>query len=525
MGANVTAAPRKAAEMVPKADPERDLTRAQRRAVAAAERIPLIQAVFDLAEEHEIPLCLVGGTVRDLLLGRDTHDLDYAVDGDGLAIARRVANALGGAYVPLDRERRTGRVVLRRQDAPGEFEVDALDFASFRGPTLEADLDDRDLTINAMALCRAADGSFALIDPLGGSRDLHARVLRATSSHAFLDDPVRTLRAVRQGIQFGCQIEAQTRAWLAEAAPYLSTVSPERVRDEWFRMLAQPRAADAIQQLEHLGLLSQIAPPVAALAGLPAPSAALDDALTHAIEVLRALEAIWEVLQARHSGALELPATAYAVAPHLLRRYQAPVSDQRPRLALLKCAALLHRVGLARPGDGTAPGEPDAGESATIAGKLARSWHCSNAEADALRVTVAARGRAVRLAQTACLDRRTIHRYYRWAGAHGVDAAYLALADAWASQAHGLPVAAWRPYAEGLARLWEAFYCEHDEVIAPPPLLSGHDLLQLGMTPGPQIGELLAHVREEQAAGQIETRAQALAAAQAWLGVNEEHET
>jgi len=511
--------------MVPKANSERDLARAQCRAAAAAERVPLIQAVFDLAERHEIPLCLVGGTVRDLLLGRDTHDLDYAVDGDGLAIARRVANALGGAYVPLDRERRTGRVVLRRQGAPGGHAADALDFASFRGPTLEADLGDRDLTINAMALCRAADGSLTLIDPLGGSRDLHDRVLRASSSHAFLDDPVRTLRAVRQGIQFGCQIEARTRAWLAEAAPCLSTVSPERVRDEWFRILAQPRAADAVQQLQHLGLLFQVAPPVAALDSLPAPSAAHDDTLAHAIEVLRAVEAIWEALQAQHSSTNELPAAAYAVAPHLRRRYEASVSDQRPRLALLKCAALLLRVGLARPGDGTAPDEPDAGESAGIAGQLARSWHCSNAEADALRVTVAARGRAVLLAQTACLDRRAIHRYYRWAGAHGVDAAYLALADAWASHAQGLPVAAWCPYAGRLARLWEAFYCEHDEVIAPPPLLSGHDLLQLGMAPGPQIGELLAHVREEQAAGQIERRAQALAAAQAWLRMDGEHDT
>jgi poly(A) polymerase len=373
-----------------------------------------------------------------------------------------------------------------------------------------------------MALCRAVDGSFALIDPLGGSRDLFDGVLRATSSHAFVDDPVRTLRVVRQGIQFGCQIEPQTQAWLVEAVPRLSTISPERIRDEWFRILAQPRAGDAVQQLAHFGLLAQIAPPVAALAGMPAPAAACGDALSHAVEVLRAVEAIWEALQAQ-SGAPELPTAAHTVAPHLCGRYQTAISDQRPRLALLKCAALLHRVGLAEPADGGAKAgwasaELGAAGSTRIAGELARSWHCSNAEADMLSVTVATRGHAVQLAQDACLDRRAIHRYYRQAGVYGVDAAYLALADAWASHAHDLLAAGWRPYAERLARLWEAFYCEHDEIIAPPPLLSGHDLLQLGMAPGPRIGELLAHIREEQAAGQIETRAQALAEAQAWLG-------
>jgi tRNA nucleotidyltransferase/poly(A) polymerase len=503
MDANVATAAREAKKMAPqhlsKASPERVLARAR--------RVPLIQAVFDLAERHQMALCLVGGTVRDLLLGYETHDLDYAVDGDGLAVARRVANALGGAYVSLDPERRTGRVVLRHE---GAHAADSLDFASFRGPTLEADLRDRDLTINAMALCRASNGSFALIDPLAGSKDLHDRVLRATSSHAFLDDPVRTLRAVRQGIQFGCRIEAQTQAWLVQAVPCLSTISPERIRDEWFRILAQPRAGDAVRQLQCTGLLAQVAPPVAALSNLPAPPPA-HDAFSYAVAVLRAVEAIWEALQAQDGSAIELPAAAVAMAGHLRRRYEAPVSDQRSHLALLKCAALLCRVALAE------PGEPSAAQSARVAGQLAQSWHCSNAEAHMLRVTVAAHACAVQLAQSDCLDRRAIHRYYRQTGAHGVDAAYLALAETYASRTAGAPEPAWRCHVERLVRLWQAYYCRHGEVIAPPPLLSGHDLLQLGMAPGPQIGELLAHIREEQAAGEIETRAQALAVAQAWL--------
>jgi hypothetical protein len=462
-------------------------------------------------------------------LARDTHDLDFAVDGDGLRLARHVADALGGAYVSLDPERRTGRVVLRGEGAPHEGEPTSLDFASFRGPDLEADLRDRDLTINAMALRRTADGSLALVDPLGGSADLRDRVLRATSSHAFADDPVRTLRAVRLGVQFDCQIEAQTRRWLVEAVPRLPSVSPERLRDEWFRALAQQRAGDAVAQMERLGLLAQIAPPLAALRAVEQqPPAPTTGALSHAIETLRAVEQLVDALQAQGASRTELPAAVHAVAPHLLRRYASAICDQRTHLALLKCAALLHNVALGQYVGSPAPadmlplpaGEPAArlaAESAHMAARLARSWRCSNAEADMLCTTIRAQPHAARLAQQDHIDRRAIYRYYREAGEHGIDATALALAVAWATWRAHTPLEARQRYAERLGRLWHAFYCEYDQVVNPPPLLSGRDLLQLGMASGPQMGELIAHLREEQAAGEIVTRGEALDTARAWL--------
>jgi hypothetical protein len=503
----------------------------QLKLASAQCRAPLIQTVLDLAEAQQVPVYLVGGTVRDLLLGCETHDLDFAVDGDGLRMARHVADALGGAYVSLDPERRTGRVVLRGKDAPHEVGADSLDFASFRGPNLEADLRDRDFTINAMALRRAADGSFALVDPLSGSGDLRHRVLRATSPHAFADDPVRTLRAVRLGVQFGCQIEAQTRGWLVEAVPRLPSISAERLRDEWFRALAQRHAGDAVEQMESLGLLAHIAPPAAALAAIEQPPPArTTDALSHAVETLRAVELLVDALQGQHGGGIELPVAVRPLAPHLLHRYASPICDGRTHLALLKCAALLHNVGLVEPRNVPVaptgePAEHAAARSARIASRLARSWRCSNAEVDMLRVTVGAHPRAARLAQQERVDRRAIYRYYRETGEHGIDAAFLALAASWITCRAGAPVQAWQRHAGKLARLWHAFYCEHEDVVDPPPLLSGQDLLHLGMTPGPPMGELIDHIREEQAAGEIETRGEALDAAQAWLAAAREEGT
>ncbi|MBN1640295.1 MAG: CCA tRNA nucleotidyltransferase [Anaerolineae bacterium] len=509
---------------------------AARRVDAAARGMPLVEAVFDLAEAQGAALYLVGGTVRDMLLGRETHDLDFAVDGDGLRIARYVADRLGGAYVSLDPERRTGRVVLRGGtvvhtdgNAVHEGEALSLDLASFRGPDLEADLRDRDLTINAMAVRRASDGSYVLVDPLGGVADLHERRLRATSPHAFGDDPVRTLRAVRLAVQFDCQIEPQTRRWLMEAVPGLPAASAERVRDEWCRTLEQRGAGDAVEQMVGLGLLAHVAPPLAALVSVKAPHpAAAGDALSHGIETLRAVERLVGAFGGHADREVTLPAPVQAVAPQLAHRYASPICDERTHEALLKCAALLHRVALSQqtgvspPSDGAMPAANEraariAAESATIATELARWWRLSNAEVQMLRVAIAMRPRAARLAREGGVDRRAIYRYYRDAGEHGIDAAALALGTVPATGRADGSAARWQHDAEQLSRLWHAFYFEYRQVVNPPPLLSGRDLMQLGMTPGPQMGELIGYLREEQAAGEIGTRGEAVQAARGWL--------
>ncbi|MBC8444720.1 MAG: CCA tRNA nucleotidyltransferase, partial [Chloroflexi bacterium] len=243
--------------------------RADRRTAAIdeyIERHPIIRRVFELAAKRQVPLYLVGGSVRDMLLGAETHDFDFAVEGDGLALGRYVANTLRGAYVPLDKERRTARVLLSPQDTarfyppltgtPPSGHVPAppsqglcLDIAALRGDSLEADLRDRDFTINAMALGRAVGERWVLFDPLHGSEDLANKVLRPGSPSSFVDDPVRTLRAARMHIQFGCAIEPDTRELMRCAVPLLGLVSAERVRDEWFKILDLPGAAGALRTM------------------------------------------------------------------------------------------------------------------------------------------------------------------------------------------------------------------------------------------------------------------------------------
>jgi poly(A) polymerase/tRNA nucleotidyltransferase (CCA-adding enzyme) len=477
------------------------------------ERYPLIGRVFALASDLNAPIYLVGGTVRDLLLARDTHDLDFATAGDGLTLARYLADRLGGAYVPLDHERRTGRVVLGRdEDGPTGDESQAeklhttyLDVASLRGADLATDLRGRDFTINAMAVARSADGGWELRDVLGGRQDLKAGVLRLASPSSLVHDPVRMLRAVRLQAQFGCRMEPHTRTRLAQTASLLGQVSAERIRDEWFNILQQPGAADAVLELRQLGLLQIIAPPLVDLDSAGQDSTVQRDGLSPALACVCAIEQLWSAFQSSGFNSQSfLPETLYMLAPNIQSRYGAHICDERTYLALLKSAALLHNVG------------PTPAKSAEVATQLGRRWRCSNREVDLLSAAIQYRARAGQLARERCLDRRSIYCYYRDAGEYGIDAAMLCLADPLARETNLAPDS-WAQHAITLAKLLAAYLKHQAEWIDPLPLLSGQDLIQsLQLAPGPQIGEILAGLREEQAAGTIQTREAALEWAQRW---------
>ncbi|MEN8173453.1 MAG: DUF5678 domain-containing protein, partial [Chloroflexota bacterium] len=237
---------------------------------------------------------LVGGALRDALLGRPYRDLDFVLAEDALPAARRVADHLGAAYYSLDDVRRIARVIYTDQD--GDRQV--LDFATLRGPDLEADLRGRDFTINALA----ADirQPQALLDPLGGAVDIRAKILRACSPSAFGDDPVRILRAVRTAAALDFHIEPKTRELINPAISKLESVSPERLRDELFAILAGPRVASSMRALSVLGALEYVLPELLPLNGLVQSHPHTEDVWGHTLLTLEHLERLLQVLGPKH---------------------------------------------------------------------------------------------------------------------------------------------------------------------------------------------------------------------------------
>ncbi|MEJ2413018.1 MAG: hypothetical protein P8Y34_08490 [Anaerolineales bacterium] len=169
---------------------------------------------------------LVGGAVRDLLLGVPVHDLDFALPDRTLEAGKELADQLGGAIFTLDEDRSTVRVIL---DGGAHSRL-VVDLTRFQGASIEEDLAARDFTITSLALrC----GSLSpVIDPFQGTQDLKDGLIRTTSEHALQDDPLRCLRAVRLAAQLDFKILPSTSNQIRKYLHHLSGVSRERIRDE-----------------------------------------------------------------------------------------------------------------------------------------------------------------------------------------------------------------------------------------------------------------------------------------------------
>ncbi|HVF26012.1 MAG TPA: DUF5678 domain-containing protein, partial [Anaerolineales bacterium] len=220
---------------------------------------PLIDKVRDALPNQDIHL--VGGAVRDMLSKRLSRDLDFALPSNGISSARRVANALNGDFMALDGERDTGRAIITESDGTRTF----LDFATYRGATLDEDLHARDFTMNAIAYDLRAS---TIIDPLNGASDLRAKTIRACLPTSVSNDPLRILRAIRQAAAFDFKIERETRNLMQQSAHLLPNISPERKRDEVFKILEGPKPAASMQALEMLGVFPYLLPELSALKGV-----------------------------------------------------------------------------------------------------------------------------------------------------------------------------------------------------------------------------------------------------------------
>ncbi|GAB4541448.1 MAG: HD domain-containing protein [Anaerolineales bacterium] len=487
---------------------------------------PLVQTALDaLPAEQEI--ALVGGAVRDLLLERECADYDFVVPAHGIETARKMANALGADFLPLDAERDTGRALIAREDGTRLI----LDIAVYRGASLEEDLRARDFTINAIAFDLRRQ---ALIDPLNGSADLRAKTIRACAETAFTDDPVRILRAVRQAISFEFKIELNTRAWLKQAAPLLPNISAERLRDELFKMLKGKKSAAAIRALDMLGALSYLLPELTALKGVQQPAPHTHDVWEHTLAVLDALEQILSALRVGYdaeqtkelfTGLLGLRLGRYR--KQIAKHFSSPLNIDRPHRGLLFFAALYHDVNKPQTRSVDENGrirffDHDMQGAAAAAERL-RAFNLSAKEIQRVEVVIqnhmrihAFASRLEREGQTP--SRKAIYRFFRDSGEAALDLILLGLADARATYTQNLTIETWSAYLDIARLLLENYFERPEEIIAPPRLLNGDELMrELNAKPGKRIGELLEAIRESQAAGKIHTREEALAFARAEL--------
>ena len=466
------------------------------------------------ADRDDGDVWLVGGAVRDAILGREFQDIDLAVEGDAAPIGRAVAAALGGTPVPLEAWNIV-RVAVPDEDAGGRPFL--VDISGYHG-TFEDDLRSRDFTVDAMALPLErwdSDDRFQdIVDPLGGKADLIQRVLRAGGDGVFRADPGRMLRGVRLASQLGFRMHPDTARTIRRDAPLLDNVSPERVRDEFLAILAADGARIQLEILDRLDLLCRVIPELEAARDCPQPRAHhYWDVWGHLLHCVEYAEA---VTAGHRNNAIYTMAPWTAVED---AHFGEAIGDGHSRRTVLKLAALFHDI--AKPQTRA----PDKDGRIRFLGHSEQGAEVSEARLKTLRVS----RRTTALVSAMVLhhlrpsqlrhgwempSRRAIYRYHRDLGDAAVDTLYLAMADFLAARGPELSPERWGNYARMVATVLEAGPNPPHKEAGPRSVVNGHDLMDaLNISPGPQIGALLARLHEAEAVGEVTSREDAIALA------------
>ncbi len=454
---------------------------------------------------------LLGGFIRDTLLQRAPYDIDLAVSGDTAEQAHGIADAMGGTVVVLDEARGIYRVAAITPD-DGRWTVD---IATLQGD-IEADLKRRDFTIDALAVPLTDTGvpssEWPIIDPTGGLKDMASKTLRLTGPDALTDDPLRLIRAVRIAVQTGFDIETDTADAVHEQVRLLSSVSPERVREELLTILSLPGVWRSVTLLDTLGLMDEVLPELIPARGVDQPKEHHWDVFEHSLHCADFVEQVLDPeFRENDPAGKHIP-----WSPWLTEYFDEEYADGHTRATYLKLAALLHDV--AKPE--TRAVQPDGRvrflghpvKGAATSKKILKRFRASSKATEAIRVMVDQHLRPSQLAQKGEMPTsRAVYRYYRDVGDVAVDTLYLCMADYLAARGPDLDLEDWARHC-GRMR----FTLQEKRVQEAPErqqrLLTGHDLMAIfNLSPGPELQPILDMVQEAHAAGEANTKEEALA--------------
>ena len=462
-------------------------------ALAAA---PSIAAARTALEEHSGPVWIVGGAIRDALLGEGVADADLAVQrGDEEQAARAIARVAGGSAFTLSEEHATWRAV-----APTN--AWHVDVAGLRAQAIEDDLRARDFTVNAIAVPLAGGEP---IDPTGGIADAERRTLRAASDGSFEEDPLRLLRAARLAVGLGLSLDPGTVELARAHASHAADPAGERQFAEMRGILAGRDPLAGVRLLEELALLPVVLPELEDLRGVVQNPNHHLDVLGHTLTVLEE----WLGIES------DLQDFARDLAPDIERFLDEPLADELTRRDALRFGALFHDLGKPETraegaGYVTFIGHDEVG--ALLIASICRRWRTSRALSGHLQGLALHHLRLGFLVHQRPLSRRAIYDYLVATEPVAADVTLLTVADRLAARGEG-PLASEEMVSAHLDLAREMLpdaLAWHREG-SPRPPLSGDELAdELGLSPGPEMGRLLEELRAEAFAGEITSRSQAL---------------
>jgi tRNA nucleotidyltransferase/poly(A) polymerase len=437
---------------------------------------------------------LVGGSLRDLLLGRKPLDYDIAVEKDPSAYAREIANHQEGRVVPIGKP---GKQIFRVIAKGAEIDV-----SGFKGASIHEDLMHRDFTINAMAY-DTASGEF--IDSCDGLNDITNRRIRMVSDAIFRQDPIRLLRAFRLAAVLDFTLDGTVLFSIKRDAALIRKAAGERVRDELIKILSIPYAGPYIRQMLETGLLFELFPEMAALRSCKKNRHHAFDALEHTLRAVSQLEA--------------LPANLRLFCPEFAERLKRRLRHKNG--ALLKCALLWHDIGkpvcAVQDTTGTIRYAGHEKTVAAMAQSIAARLRFSNRESRAVDGIVRHHLRPLSLFiadRRGMLTARGVTRFFVKCEPFTVDILLHAIADTDAKTAApaNSGTRQFRQFATALIR---QYYTRHLPARCKAPLLTGNDLSsELQLKPSPLFKTILSRVETARLIGEVDNKQDALALAE-----------
>lgn len=462
----------------------------------------ILEKIYSFAKKNNVELFLVGGFLRDLLLNRqkENTDIDFCLKKGAINFGQKLAKEFKAGFVVLDRGHGACRLVKKIKGR-----ACTLDFTDFRGKTLKDDLLHRDFTINSLAMELENAVNYylhnLLIDPCGGRKDLGLRIIRAANKDAFIEDPLRVLRAFSFSAILGFKIEEQTEKLARKARKKLSTVSYERIRDELFKIFGVINSYNYIVAMDKLGIFREVIPEIEMMRNVKQGPYHHLDVWQHSLETLRQLEILLIELKDKRE-----------IQDYL----NEVISSDRKRRWLIKLAAILHDIGKPRAlfrEDGKLKFYGHERIGWEIAEVIVKRLKLSNEELNSLGKMVLWHLRPGFLADNEEVTPRAAFRYFRDTAGEGVSTLLLSIADQRATKGR-LTTRESKARHERVvfSLVKEYFRKKKDKKL--PRLVNGDDLMKrFKLEPSPLIGKVLKEIEELQAIGEIKTKSQAQEAA------------
>jgi poly(A) polymerase len=476
-----------------------------------------------------------------LLLHEPCNDWDIVTDGDYLRVGCQLANELGGYYAPM--HGKACRIVLKHD----QQEL-VIDLSPLQGGSIEADLQLRDFTLNAIAIPLAnvvrhltAGEALTFIDPLNGIVDLEAHTLRAVNDRVFQDDPLRMLRAVRFLMRYQLTLENQTEQMISRDASLLPQAAGARIHEELYTILQPEGATTRLRFLDTHRLLTALIPEFIPARGMPQPALHNWDVLEHSLESVGALERLAVLFQQAPLEVIPQTLTqcscnfSPSVGTPLGSQYCAPGRvGQEDLVAIQQLLSeaeqqdIFHWSVLTAPATKLATLLQDIGKTVTYAvdeeGMITFYHHPQRGIpfVQAIMQRLNASLRDQRLARQVVahhmrpgqlrydqLTERAIRRYFVDLGPTGIIVALVSLADHLAMRGPQPLTEHWGRHL-ATVRLLLTRYIRERERILPPRLIQAGELMQrFKIEPGPIIGQVLESIAEQQADGHLQSREEA----------------